>query len=244
MHPLVVICHNNHFYVRNTLAQAKKFSVRGIVLDNASSYEETRLSLKEIETEVEVIRLLDNVGSVCWQMPQVYDALPTRFFLTDPDLQWNPQLPTNFPKILDELCTQHGARKVGFALDVSDRDLMFQDPDYFQNRSIWDWESQFWSNRVPHDTQELYAAVIDTTFHLFDKRGDDIQLRVAGNFTAKHLPWYRDTTIPPHDLIHMYMRQGAPYSTIGKLVFREMTRKDARWMPCDGCRHLVPLAKP
>jgi hypothetical protein len=244
MHPLAVISHNNHFYVRNTIEQATKYGMRTIVVDNASSYEDTCVFLKEIEADIEVIRLPDNLGSECWRRLEIYEALPTRFFLTDPDLQWNPQIPTDFPRILDELCTQHTARKIGFALDLSDRDLMFQDGDYYEGKTIWDWETPFWTRRVPHATWELYAAVIDTTFHLFDKAGShDVQLRVAGDFTAKHLPWYRDTSIPPHDLVHMYMRHGAPYSTTARLVLREMARKDARWEPCDGCRHLLPPAK-
>jgi hypothetical protein len=241
MHPLAIISHNNHYFVRNTIGQAAKYGLRSIVVDNASSYEDTRVFLKEIEADVEVINLPDNHGFNCWRCSEVYEALPTRFFLTDPDLQWNLQLPTEFPQILDELCTQYGAHKIGFALDLSDRDLMFQDGDYYHGKTIWDWEAQFWTNRVPHATWELYAALIDTTFHLFDKAGShNVELRAAGDFTAKHIPWYRDTSIPPHDLVHMY--HNAPGSTIARLVLREMARKNVRWVPCDDCRHLLPPA--
>ena len=243
MHPLAIISHNNHYFVRNTIAQAAKYGVRSIVVDNASSYEDTRVFLREIEAGVEVIHLPDNAGFNCWRRSEVYDALPTRFFLTDPDLQWNPQLPADFPRILDELSTQHGAHKIGFALDLSDRHLMFQDTDYHEGKTIWDWEEQqHWSHRTAEERYEMYAAPIDTTFHLFDKAGShNVELRVAGNFIAKHIPWYRDTSIPPHDLVHMY--HNAPGSTIAKLVLREMARKDVRWVPCDGCRHLLPPAK-
>ena len=243
MHPLVVICHNNHFYVKNTLVQAERFGLRSLVVDNASSYEETHAFLKTIERGVEVLRRPDNAGSVCWKLPPVYEALPRRFFLTDPDLQWNPRIPTDFPKILDALCTQYGARKIGFALDLSDNERMFQDADYHHGKTIWDWEARFWVDRLPHASYELYAAEIDTTFHLFDKTNTGAEIRIAGNFTAKHLPWYRDTALPPHDLAHMYMLHGPPYSTIARLVFREMARKDVRWTPCEGCRHLLPPQK-
>lgn len=240
VHPLVVISYNNHFYVKNTIVQAERFGLRTIVVDNASPFEETRSFLKEIEKNVEVIRRSDNYGSVCWELPEIYDRLPKRFFLTDPDLQWNPQLPRDFSKTLDDLCTQYSARKVGFALDLSDKELMFQDADYYGGKTIWNWEAPFWSGRIPHASLELYGAIIDTTFHLFDKTNTyGSQIRVAGDFTAKHLPWYRDTQVPAHDLVHMY----GPHSTISKFVFREMARQNVRWKPCEGCRHLLPSKK-
>src|SRR5512143_471081 len=142
MHPLVIISFNNHAYVASTLVQAQKFGLVPIVIDNASAYETTRGFLASIERSVEVLRLADNVGFTCWSRPEIYDRLPARFFLTDPDLQWNAQLPSDFPLTLDELCSRHGARKVGFALDLSDRERMFQDADYHEGRSISSWEDQ------------------------------------------------------------------------------------------------------
>lgn len=240
MHPLVVISYNNHFYLRNTLAQAAHFDLDAIVIDNASPYAKTRHYLQEIEGSVRLIRLATNHGYVSWQLPEVYATLPDRFFLTDPDLQWNPRLPDNFPAVLDALCTELGARKVGFALDLSDRADMFQDADYFGGKSIADWEAQFWRQRVRHPQHDLYHAPVDTTFHLFDKRNTNgPQVRVAGDFASRHLPWYRDMVmaIPPHDLVHMY----GQHSTISKLVFREMQRRGIRWKPCDACRHMLPV---
>jgi hypothetical protein len=43
-----------------------------------------------------------------------------------------------------------------------------------------------------------YKARIDTTFALYNKRYFDPQepleaIRVAGRFTCRHLPWYRDS---------------------------------------------------
>lgn len=234
--PLVLICHNNHFYVDNTISQARRFGLRVIVLDNASSYAATRSYLKRIKEEVEVIRLAENLGHTCWAQPPTYDALPARFFLSDPDLQWNPRLPPDFAAILEGLCAELDAGQVGFALDLSDGPAMFQDADYFRGHSILGWEAQFWTTRLPHPAYELYAAPIDTTFHLVDKeRRGRRGVRVAGDFTAKHLPWYRGTAIPPHDLLHMYVTSHG--STTAKIVLREMARLRVLKDAIDECKH-------
>lgn len=234
MHPLVVISYNNHAYVENTVVQAEKFGLQTIVIDNASTYEKTRCSLKEIGHKARVIHLADNVGYTCWTRPEIYDQLPARFFLTDPDLQWNAQLPVDFPSRLDSLCSTFGTNKIGFALDLSDSVDMYQDADYYQQRSIRNWEAQFWTKRIEHPSYALYEAALDTTFHLFDKHAlGGLQMRVAGDFTARHLPWYRTTAISPHDLVHMYASSKA--STISKLVLRAMIRKDVLKGAIDMC---------
>ena len=233
--PLVTICYNNHRYVENTVLQAARFGIRTIILDNASGYADTRAYLAGLQERAEVIFLPDNAGHTCWTIPSVYNRLPDRFFLSDPDLEWNPTLPADFPTILDGLRSELQAGRIGFALDLSDSGAMFQDPDYVVGTSISAWEAQFWTSRVLHPTYEIYNAPIDTTFHLFDKQNTGGRhIRLGGIFTARHLPWYRETDIPPHDLLHMYAASRG--STISKLVLREMARKDLVQGALDECR--------
>lgn len=233
--PLVVICHDNHRYVDSTIVQAAKFGLRVIVLDNASTYAATRSYLKSAERVVEVKYLGENFGYSCWSQPSIYAGLPDRFFLSDPDLQWNARLPSDFPAILERLFSELDASQVGFALDLSDAGAMFQDADYFEGRSIPDWESQFWATRLAHPSYELYRAPIDTTFHFLDKaHRSGPQVRVAGDFSAKHLPWYRDTTISPHDRLHMYVGN---HGATARLVLREMERTRVFRDAIDACKH-------
>jgi hypothetical protein len=98
---------------------------------------------------------------------------------------------------------------------------MFQDRDYHRGKSIVEWESQFWRQRIPHSSLEIYLARIDTTFHLFNKQGRaDIQFRLGGDFTAKHLPWYRDDPIFGHELMLAVSARSTNISTIAKLRLR------------------------
>lgn len=233
--PLVTICYNNHRYVDNTVTQAANFGIRTLIVDNASDYADTRTYLEAVKKRAEVIFLPTNAGHTCWTVPSVYNRLPDRFFLSDPDLQWNPDLPADFPVIFDGLRSELGAGKIGFALELSDGAEMFQDPDYVVGTSILAWEAQFWTSRVTHPSYEIYNAPIDTTFHMYDKRNTGGRhIRLGGIFTARHLPWYRETDIPAHDILHMYATSRG--STISKLVLRELARKGLVQDALDECR--------
>jgi hypothetical protein len=166
-------------------------------MDNCSTRPETIDYLRGCGLEV-----IWNSGNVCPQVgphnnTDVYNALPDRFILTDPDLQFNSRLPADFVDVLVQLSKKYGAHAVGFALDISDGADMFQDTDYFAGQSITEWESQFWHHRIHDDAFELYHAAIDTTFILLTKNASNpgLHIRVAGGFTARHLPWYPKNVI-------------------------------------------------
>ena len=125
--------------------------------------------------------------------------------MSDPDLELNKNLPDNFVDILYELSNKHKIYKVGFALDISDHEN-FLSCETYNGASIHNWEKQFWGNKI-EDEYELYNANIDTTFSLINKKyfnGNHHEaIRIAGNFTAKHLPWYNNyikNNIPKDEL--------------------------------------------
>ena len=65
-------------------------------------------------------------------------------------------------------------------------------------KNIYDWESQFWNNKIIDKNYELYKANIDTTFCLINNNyinNGTSNIRIAGEFTAKHLPWYKNYII-------------------------------------------------
>lgn len=220
--PVVVVSYNNWRYVDNTITQLKKYmpSDQIIIMDNRSSDSKTRQYLDS--TPIRVIHQKENVGP--WitdtKNRNVYDEMPDQFALTDPDLQFHPDLPHDFLHILYELSTQHRAYKVGFALDISEPSLLYQDNDYTKGKSIVDWESQFWKRHIPDSTHDLYEAEIDTTFALINKKYmKGKQIRVAGRFTAKHLPWYVDNPLMTVEEQEQQF-ETSRYSTIARLFYR------------------------
>lgn len=193
--PILIICYNNYKYVQNTLEQIlkinKKYYDNTIILNNASTCLDTIEFLKNTD-----VTIIENANNGPWISSlangHIYDSLPDKYVLTDPDLQFNENLPSNFIEILCELSDKYQAGKVGFALDISDHDKMYEGI-YAYNKSIYKWEIQFWEKPLYDNNYDIYVGGIDTTFAVVNKKYEEpfFNLRVAGDFTAKHLPWYK-----------------------------------------------------
>jgi hypothetical protein len=120
-----------------------------------------------------------------------------------------------------ELASKYGTSKIGFALDISHPEEFLEGP-YVETLTIAEHEAQFWLHRIPDPEFELYRAPIDTTFCLVNKRVYDHgsrHIRIAGDFTAKHLPWYK--AAPLYSLREIALQTGdTRISTTGKLIRR------------------------
>jgi hypothetical protein len=224
--PIVIICYNNYRYVENTLSQIlrinKEYYKNIIILNNASTCEDTIGYLRGLgsgdsssgssDSSISIINNIGNFGP--WiaadNNSHIYNILPNKFILTDPDLKLNENIPSNFVDILATLSDKYKTTKIGLALDITDSDKFYQTAEYMANLSIYDWEKRFWIDRIEDADYVLYKADIDTTFCLINKdnvanasgaasaanaANAYLQIRVAGNFTAKHIPWYIDNEV-------------------------------------------------
>jgi FkbM family methyltransferase len=204
--PIIIICYNNYQYVKNTLSQIlrinKNYYKDIIILNNASTCLYTIEYLKNL-VDVNVINHKGNFGP--WisldNNKHIYDVLPNKFILTDPDLKFNKNIPSNFIEILSNLSEKYKTSKIGFALDISDHEKFHITTDYWgvNFNTLYDGEKGYWENKIEDDEYELYVAGIDTTFSLINKdniaNGSELDIRIAGNFTAKHIPWYKENEI-------------------------------------------------
>jgi hypothetical protein len=195
--PIVVICWNNYYFVKNFIDQIKKFDNPIILLDNKSSFQPLLDYYKEIKDELNEkieIRLLDeNYGHTVYQ--KLKSTLPDIYILSDPDLELNKNMPSNFDEIFLNISNKYGCYKVGSALNIDHTEDLIECENYTKNQNIRTYESQFWSKPIIDESNELYYADIDTTFCLINNHfleNLEKRIRVAGNFTAKHLPWYKD----------------------------------------------------
>lgn len=192
--PAVIVGYNQLSYIKRMVAQLEKYVEHIIIVDNNSTYQPL-LEYYEHDYKHTLLRQKINPGSSALQTSkQVQELTGDIYLITDPDILLNPNLPDNFIEILLEISEHFQAYSVGFALDIW-RDDIRQDHQitvYGKNYTIVEWEQQFWKARIPYKAYELYAAQIDTTFSIknrkyFRKRGGCI--RIAGNFTATHMPW-------------------------------------------------------
>jgi FkbM family methyltransferase len=217
--PVLIISFNNHRYVENTIKQLKSLNPTKmsniIIMDNNSSDIDTINFLNN--TSHKVVRNAENKGPWIERYPDIYESLPNQFIITDPDLEFNRNLPKNFIEIMSDLSSKFDCYKIGFALDISDFDQMYN-TIYYNNSTIYDWEKQFWENKIDDSNYELYNAEIDTTFCLINKEASNIsskRIRIAGNFTAKHIPWYRKNLF--YNEYEKYINGINSFSTISKL---------------------------
>ncbi|NDB82177.1 MAG: hypothetical protein EB127_05460 [Alphaproteobacteria bacterium] len=206
--PVVVIAHNNLHFVKNFIEQLKKYPNPIIIMDNKSDYEPLLAYYKEIQYEMgsrlEIRYLNENYGSAVFI--RLKDELPKVYILSDPDLKLNPDMPYNFSEIMYNLSNKYKAFKVGLALNISDKDKFLTCSNYIAGQNIVEWERKYWEERIPDPDYELYRAgkTDNTTFCLINNDYSiQNEIRIAGNFTAKHLPWYKDyleTHMPSDEL--------------------------------------------
>lgn len=205
--PVLIPCFNNLTYVQLMVSQLRRFGVNNIViLDNGSSYPPMIEYLSRISHEVAVVSDKENYGPHhFFNDDATFDALPELFCVTDPDLLFNDGLPRDFIAKLIKISKDHRAGKVGMALDISEPHLMLKRKFDILNRKygICEWEKQFWLKPISKTEHGdiIYDANIDTTFALYNKKYFDRTdfsraLRVAGNYTCKHLPWYINNLLP------------------------------------------------
>ena len=219
--PIIIICYNNYKYVENTLKQIFKINeeyYKNIqILNNKSTCLNTINFLKNVD--VKVINNIDNNGPwiSTYNNKHVYDILPNKFILTDPDLKFNEDTPSDFIEILSNLSDKYNTYTIGLALKISDHEKFYKDI-YFSNLSIYEWEKQFWENKIHDDKYDLYYANIDTTFCLINKNNTIHSIRIAGNFTAVHLPWYIENEI--YNTYENYMNNinSTTISTISNII--------------------------
>jgi FkbM family methyltransferase len=208
--PVLVPCFNNPTYTARMHGQLRRIGMRRIVyIDDGSTLPEMVSLLEELSSEATVVAAGGTFGPrFAFLDPATYALLPRRFCITDPDLEFHPALPPDFLGELAVLIERHRIGKAGFALDLSDRhemdDRRYQIGDGLYRS--WEWERRFWAQPVDSTAggDRVYEAPIDTTFALYDKHHFDPAhqlrgLRVAGRYTARHLPWYRSRELPDEE---------------------------------------------
>ena len=206
--PVLIPVFNNPTYLRRMIEQLRSVGLPNIiVVDNGSEYPPFLDYLESLEGKLSVVRLKENSGPRrLFRDTALYDRLPQYFCLTDPDLEFNPDLPSGFLQHLADLTTRYRVGKAGFSLDISEPEKMIAAPFQIGDERcrIWEWEAQFWQTRLDEKDDPAYRASIDTTFAVYNKKFFCAEnfldaIRVAGRYTARHLPWYADHRLPAEE---------------------------------------------
>lgn len=93
-------------------------------------------------------------------------------------------MPNNYQEIMLNLAILHNYNKIGLALQIDNL------PDHYRLKNqVLGNEGPWWKEKI---LENVYKADTDTTFCLIKKCDQFDSLRIAGDFTAKHMPWYLD----------------------------------------------------
>jgi len=208
--PVIIICYNNGVYVKNITLQFNKFNIKPIIIDNKSSDKDTIETLKKLVNDeaAYVVYSEKNFGHLVGFTDSIYKLLPNYFCYTDPDLQLNKNLPENFIDELIKLTEKYQVYKAGFSLDLLNEEeiinasIMARHTKPFIYKKIFsirNHENKYWRFPLKDKKLKLYCAPIDTTFAVYNKnnyQGNFYDgVRVAGKYSAIHLPWFPNLDI-------------------------------------------------
>lgn len=106
--------------------------------------------------------------------------------VTDSDIELNINTPKNFLYDMVYIAKDYRMNKVGLALEYKD----ITNP--YLKKIIEPIESVYWQHKVPNAAKEIYMAPVDTTMCVIRPSlpFTYTALRVAGDYTCKHLDWY------------------------------------------------------
>lgn len=189
--PIFIICRDRVSPLRELIAWLEKADMTNIILiDNGSIYPDLLKFFSS--TPYQVIRTGKNIGhTVVWAEGFAKTLFPDKYYIvTDPDVIPDDDAPLNAVEYFYRLHIRYEHFKVGFGLQIDDL------PNhYILKPQVIEWERQFW--KIPLEN-EVYEAAIDTTFALYKPFTDLYTLhpsiRTGRPYTAKHLPWYVDSS--------------------------------------------------
>jgi len=203
---------NNPEYLELMINQLENYDIDQIVIsDNWSTYSEMNLLLKDLSKKYVVVKKFTNDGprEFC-ENKKLFEWLPEKFIVTDPDIGFNKNLPKDFIKVLSETSELYNFYRTGFALDIEmdGIETIIEDiPFSNSNLTMYQWEQQFYILEVGKTEygDPIYLAPIDTTFCLINKKyhiehKDPMELknicgRIGGNFMAQHYGWHKNPPI-------------------------------------------------
>jgi hypothetical protein len=155
------------------------------ILDNNSTYapllqwyQDCPYTVKRLEANMEQLAIY-NSGYINEFIKEPW------IVYSDSDVELFAAIPENFISRIIEKAEKYGYTKAGLALRINDL------PDNEYANHYRQWEAKYWQKQVEPD---VYEADIDTTFCII-KPGQPFDykaLRLGGNLTARHVPWYVD----------------------------------------------------
>ena len=210
--PVIICSYNRLYYLKNLVNQFNKLSIKPIIIDNNSDNKNLlRFYNNSNHKKFFLVKLFKNYGHNVIYEKFIYNNLPQIFAYTDPDISLNKKLKKNFLFFLKSLTEKYKIQKAGFAIDINSvRKIKLRIGYRNKNNRIASkyvdlkkYEKNYWQILLQKNPN-VYKAQIDTTFAVYNKkyvnkdRFDGV--RVANQYTCKHLPWEKKNKEPLSEL--------------------------------------------
>lgn len=154
------------------------------IIDNASTYPPLLDWYEHVPEQVRVLRYHNGGHLALWSLGVINEIKEDWVFYTDSDIELNPNMPKDYQRIMLDTAEQHGHVKIGCAIAIDDI------PEHYWLRNqVLRNEHRWWTDAV---AENVYRADTDTTFNLNRKVDQFASIRIAGDFTCRHKPWYVD----------------------------------------------------
>ena len=179
------------------------------ILDNNSTYPPLLNWYDNCPYTVE--RLKSNLGQLSIYNSGYINKFSGWVAYSDSDIELNPNTPGGFVEKMIEIAEKYNKLKVGLALRIDDL------PTTRYGLYVKKEEQKFWYKEV---ADCIYEADVDTTFSII-KVGQPFQyqaLRIAGDFTARHIPWYLDYDNLTEEEIYYIEHSSSEFSTTKRFV--------------------------
>jgi len=186
MNLTVVINNRNRLTTTKKLVEdlLQRSTTNIIIIDNESTYPPLLEWYKTLPNNIRVSYGPNYGHHAIFQSGVINDIVEDWCFYTDSDIQLNPNMPNDYQKVMFDLAIGYNYNKIGLALSINDL------PDHYMlKEQVIRNESWWWQQKI---LDNVYRADTDTTFCLIKKCDQFDSLRIAGDFTAKHMPWYLD----------------------------------------------------
>jgi hypothetical protein len=210
--PVIICSYNRLYYLKKLINQFNKLSIKPIILDNNSDEKNLlRFYNNNKNKNFFLIKLFNNYGHNVIYEKFIYKNLPQIFAYTDPDISLNKKLKKGFLFFLKSLTEKYKIHKAGFAIDINSvKKIKLRIGYRNKNKQITSkyvdlkkYEKDYWQILLQKNPN-VYKAKIDTTFAVYNKKykkSDRFDgVRVANQYTCKHLPWEKKNKEPISEL--------------------------------------------
>ncbi|MGE8682713.1 MAG: hypothetical protein ACN6PE_29135 [Achromobacter marplatensis] len=227
--PIFLIAFNRLEALLQVIAWLERAGYSNInIIDNASTYPPL---LAYLETSPHhVHRMPKNYGHlVLWDSGRFDDIIKHQnFVLSDCDILPDNECPADVVEQLANVLDRYtNFTKVGLSLRINDL------PDHYSLKAkVLEWEAPFWEH--PLEGGKLYEAALDTTFAYYrpgigpkDQRWWR-SIRTAAPLTARHLPWYANTSqLSQEDIYYQthLKEMSSQWSTTDPVLLKEQNIK-------------------